>query len=234
MSLSYQSIISTALRALSTRADELDEEQSVRGIDAFNELQIHALLEDAFIEDGFGVVRESHYPSDGDAYTTSSRRQRCDLALISDPKLSLTDPTSELKQLAMAQDTLFAESQSIHPDPTTTCPPEDAWWIEIKSCAQFAYRDGVPTPNPGYAHELVSGLQNDVCKLSADPHIWHAASLITLFCEDETIARHDLNQAASMCMDQDLPIQSPLIETHSITDRGGNGCVAIGLFPLSI
>lgn len=234
MTLSYQSILTTSFLALTNRAREFDQEQSVRGVDAMKELQLHALIEDTLITEHFGVSRETHYPSDGDAYTKASHRQRCDLVLFPDSARTLLDPAEEMKQLVIAQDTLFAESSNLGPDPETTCDPADAWWIEIKACAQHVYRDGVPSPNPGYAHELVTGLQTDLCKLSVDPHIWHAAVLVVLFCEDETIARHDLNQAANMCIGQGLPVQSPLIETHSITDRGGNGCVSIGLFPVSV
>ncbi len=234
MTLSFQSILTTSFSALTNRAQEYDQEQSVRGVDALSELQLHALIEDALIHEQYGVSRETHYPSDGDAYTRATHRQRCDLVLFPDPSQTLLDPAEEMKQLALAQDTLFAGSTSIGPDPESTCDPADAWWIEIKACAQYAYRDGVPSANPGYAHELVSGLQTDLHKLSIDPHIWHAAVMVVLFCEDETIARHDLSQAASVCIGQGLPVQSPIIETHSITDRGGNGCVAIGLFPVSV
>lgn len=234
MTLSFQSILTTSFSALTNCANEFDQEQSVRGVDAMSELQLHALIEDALISEDFGVSRETHYPSDGDAYTKATHRQRCDLVLFPDSSRTLLDPAEEMKQLAIAQDTLFAGSSNLGPDPETTCDPADAWWIEIKACAQHAYRDGIPSPNPGYAHELVTGLQTDLCKLSVDPQIWHAAVLVVLFCEEESIAHHDLNQAASVCIGQGLPVQSPLIETQSITDRGGNSCVAIGLFPVSV
>lgn len=234
MSLNFESVLSTAISALAQQSIALDQEQAVRGIDALKELQLHAVIEDAMIREGYGVSRETHYPSGGDAFTKATHRQRCDLVLLNDPSMSLLDPAEELKQLAIAQDTLFAGCTNLVPDPSEICRPEDAWWIEIKTCSQHAYRDGVPTQNPSYAHDLVTGLQTDLCKLSADPSIWHAGVLIVLFCENEAVARHDLNLAASMCIDQDIPVQSPLIATESITDRGGNGCVAVGLFPVSI
>jgi hypothetical protein len=234
MLLSASEILSVAIDALSAAALDIDDEQSVRGLDAMSELQLHALLGLALEDNGLGVHREAHYPSDGDAYTHATHRNRCDLALTPHPNIKLLDPASELKQLAIAQDTLFAEIPLSNPDPSTTCTPEDAMWIEIKTCAQHAYRDGVPSPNPSYAHQLVTGLQTDLCKLAADPHIWHAGVLFIVFTESETIARHDLNQAANTCMGQSLPIRSPLIATHPITDRAGNACVAAGFFPISI
>ncbi len=234
MSPSFEQILDLSLDALISRTNQLDTEQSVLGLDALSELDFHQLIKQSFLSTGFGVNSEAHYPSTGDAYTKSTHRPRCDLALTPHPSLKLLDPASELKQLALAQDTLFAAIPQSEPDPSTTCTPEDAWWIEIKTCAQHAYRDGIPSPNPSYAHQLVTGLQTDLNKLATDPHIWHACALIILFAETEAIARHDLHQAAQICMAQDLPVRSPLIAAHSITDRAGNACVAVGLFPISI
>ncbi|MBL4808541.1 MAG: hypothetical protein JKY43_00585 [Phycisphaerales bacterium] len=234
MSMNELEVLQTTITALAVRASALDDEQSVRGLDALSELQLHALTEDAFVHDGFGVHREAFYPSDGDAYTNANHRQRCDFALTPNPGLKLHDPVHEMRQLAMAQDTLFAQVLQSGRNLPTACPPEDAWWIEIKSCSQHAYRDGIPSPNPSYAHELVTGLQTDICKLSADPQIWHGCVLAVLFTESEEIATHDLNQAARICLDQNLPVRSPIIACRSITDRAGNGCVTVGLFPVSI
>ncbi len=234
MPVEIREILTGAMLGLSKHASQLDDEQAVRGLDAMNELQLHALIEDTLASDSKGVHREIHYPSDGDAYTKQTHRNRCDLVITPSPNQKLLDPVSELQQLALAQDTLFAGSSIHDHDPSVTCQPEDALWIEIKACAQHAYRDGVPSPNGKYAHDLMHGLQTDICKLSADPHIWHAAALIILFTESEDIARRDLSTAASMCIDMDLPVRSPLIETCSITDRGGNACLALGLFPISI
>lgn len=230
----FQHILDSALDALVNHANQLDTEQAVRGLDALQELDLHHIIELSLTDTSLGVHREAHYPSDGDAYTHATHRNRCDFALTPNPDLILLDPVSDLKQLALAQDTLFAAVPQTEPDPSTTCTPEDALWIEIKACAQHAYRDGVPSPNSGYAHQLVTGLQTDLCKLAADPHIWHAGVLFIIFTESESIARHDLNKAAHICMDQCLPVRSPLIATHPITDRAGNACVAVGLFPVSI
>ena len=234
MAISSEHILESSLQSLINHANQLDTEQAVRGSDALSELEFHPIIEQSLKDTGLGVHRETHYPGEGDAYTSQTHRQRCDLVLTPNPDLRLLDPATELRQLALAQNTLFAGLPQAQPDPSTTCPPEDAWWIEIKSCAQHAYRDGVPSPNPRYAHELVTGLQTDLCKLSEDPHIWHGFVLVILFTESEEIARHDLNQAARICLNQDLPIRSPLIGSHSITDRAGNGCCSVGLFPVKV
>ncbi len=234
MPIEIGEILSSVSNGLAHHAELLDQEHAVRGLDALSELQLHALIADALTSEPIGIHREVHYPSDGDAYTTRTHRDRCDLVLTPNPDLLLSDPVTELQLLAAAQDTLFANNPALQPDPTTTCQPEDALWIEIKACAQYAYRDGVPAPNGRYAHELVNGLQTDLCKLSADPHIWHAAALIVLFTETEEIARRDLHAAAKLCIEQDIPVRSPLIETISITDRAGNACLGIGMFPNSI
>ena len=234
MPLSPQEILNASIDALIEHSGLLDQEQAVRGIDALSELQLHAIIGDALQGDGFGVFREAHYPSDGEAYTKQTHRNRCDLVLTPNPHMILIDPAHQLKELAIARETLFAGFAEVDPDPETTCPPDNAWWIEIKSCAQHAYRDGVPSPNPRYGHELVTGLQTDLCKLSADEQIWHGGSMIILFTESEEIARNDLLQATQICIEQGFPARTPLIKTGSITDRAGNGCVAIGLFPFSI
>jgi len=229
-----EQIIDTTLDSLRNHAESLDFEQAVRGLDALSELQLHQFVEQGFTNAGYGINREAFYPSDGDAYTNKNHRQRCDFALTPNPDLKLHDPVVEMRQLALAQDTLFAEALQTTPDPTSTCPPEDAWWIEIKSFAQHAYRDGIPSPNPTYAHEMVTGLQTDLCKLSADPQIWHGCVLAIVFTETEAIATHDLNQAAQMCIDQDIPVRAPITASSSITNRAGNGCITTALFPVSI
>ncbi len=234
MGLNYQEILDASIQALTMHSGLLDQEHAVRGIDALSELQLHAVIGDALLEEGFGVFREAHYPSDGDAYTKQTHRNRCDLVLTPNPHLQLIDPAHRLKELAIAQETLFAGLVEVDPDPEKACAPDNACWIEIKSCAQHAYRDGIPSPNPRYGHELVTGLQTDLCKLSADEQIWHGCSMIILFTESEEIARNDLLQATQICIEQGFPTRTPLIETGSITDRAGNGCVAIGLFPFSI
>jgi len=234
MTPALEQILDATLTSLANHADLLDIEQAVGGLDSLAELQLHQLVERGLKKSGFGVHREAFYPSDGDAYTNKNHRQRCDFALTLNPDLKLHDPVHEMQQLAMAQSTLFADIPQSALDLSSSSPPEDAWWIEVKSCSQHAYRDGIPSPNPSYTHELVTGLQADVCKLSADPQIWHGCVLVVVFTESEDIAKHDLNQAARVCLDQALPIRSPTIGCRSITDRAGNGCVAVGIFPISI
>jgi len=229
-----EQILDTSLASLRNHAELLDIEQAVRGLDSLTELQFHQLVEQGFRDAGFGVNREAHYPSDGDAYTNANHRQRCDFALSLNPDIQLHDPVIEMHQLALAQDTLFAGVPQSSPDPSEICMPEDAMWIEIKACAQHAYRDGVPGPNAQFGSELIKGLQTDICKLSADPRIWHGCALVILFTESEKVALHDLNHALRVCLDQNLPIRSPLIGSQSITDRANNGCVTIAIFPVSI
>ena len=131
--ISFEHILNESLNALISRANQLDTEQAVQGLDALQELQLHDLIEHGFTNAALGTHREAHYPSTGDAYTKSTHRPRCDFALTQNPDLKLLDPATELKQLALAQDTLFATTAQPDPDPTTTCTPEDAWWIEIKT-----------------------------------------------------------------------------------------------------
>ncbi|MFK7758460.1 MAG: hypothetical protein AB8C13_00775 [Phycisphaerales bacterium] len=234
MTISPEHIITSAINALHARASDLDLEQAVRGIDSLNETQIHEIIAQGLLSAGLGVFREAYYPSDGDAYTGSTRRQRCDIALTNTPDIKLIDPIDELKQEAQAADTLFAGMVQAAHDTHTTATPENAHWIEIKATSLYAYRDGIPGPNPSYGNDITNGLQTDLCKISSDPLIWHGSSMLILFTDSEDSARRDLQNASQVCLDNDIPVRTPLIECAPITDRAGNACVGIGLYQLSI
>ena len=49
--------------ALRAEADRYDREQSVRGLDALDELSLHPVLAEGLGRAGFGVYPEQHYPT---------------------------------------------------------------------------------------------------------------------------------------------------------------------------
>lgn len=166
-------------------------------------------------------------------------RMRCDLVLTPSPGLKLGDPLTLEKSARtrrkQAADTLFAAIEAAEPPPTLpadTCPPEDAYWLEIKLIGQFTYSAGIAGPNATYASELLRGPAADLKKLSADGRIVHAASLILLFTHDLPTAEHDLAQTLHRCLDRNLPIGSPISRSIPIADRIGNQFLTLCLVPL--
>src|SRR5438105_3433250 len=112
----------------STLADRLGEilshaeadlrlEQAVYGLDAKDELTLHALLAQG-LRRFYEVAREAHYPSTVGRKLT--HRQRCDLVLSS---------KGRPLRLDSAPPSLF--------DPPDLCDPRDALWLEVKVAYQF-------------------------------------------------------------------------------------------------
>lgn len=166
-------------------------------------------------------------------------RMRCDLVLTPSPGLKLGDPLALVKSARtrrkQAAGTLFAAIEAAEPPPaapTDTCPPEDAYWLEVKLIGQFTYSAGIAGPNATYASELLRGPAADLKKLSADGRIVHAASLILLFTHDRATAEHDLAQTMHRCLDRNLPIGSPISRSIPIADRIGNQVLTLCLVPL--
>src|SRR5688572_7035283 len=121
MSLSLQWDFSTLADQLAQVIEhaeaELRLEQAVYGIDAKEELQLHALLGDG-LKAHYEVAREVHYPSSRGNRLT--HRQRCDLVLT---------PKGRPLRLDSAPPSLF--------DPPDQCEPCDALWLEVKAAHQF-------------------------------------------------------------------------------------------------
>lgn len=166
-------------------------------------------------------------------------RMRCDLVLTPATGLKLGDPLAIVKSARVrkkqAAGTLFAAMEAAEPMPTPpadTCPPEDAFWLELKVVGQFTYSGGIAGPNSSYSAELSRGPAADVKKLSSDGRILHAAALILLFTHDLPTAEHDLGQALHRCLDRNLPIGSPIRHSLPITDRIGNQFLTACLVPV--
>lgn len=196
---------------LRRRMAQLDLEQSVTGLDALDELALHAILADCLAEAGYGVQRERRYPADR-AKRRESEGERCDLVLTPDGRpLRETD----------AKATLFDRPDAVEPD--------EAFWLEVKLVSQFT-EEG---PNRNYASQLLSTVRHDVTKLSKDPDILRAAILIVLFVRDAIVAEHDLGVWQDRCLQRGLPIGAPSVRTLPMTDRLGNGVCAIAVYPVS-
>ncbi|HEX8876784.1 MAG TPA: hypothetical protein VF777_08560 [Phycisphaerales bacterium] len=213
---------------LEQRQRELALEQSVRGLDAMRELELHALVASACEVAGFGVLREVVYPTLGEA-TRNSARWRCDVVLTPLPGQTLLDELATRREAAAREGTLFAGAREAENDgPRVNAGA--CLWVEIKTVAQFAYTNGVPVPNRGYGSELVQSLRTDLDKLAADPAIVEGVVVLVLFTQDERTARNDLIVAANRCLDHASAIASMSSRSFAITDRAGNACCTVAAF----
>ena len=96
---------------------DLRLEQAVYGLDAQDEVTLHALLGEG-LRRFYDVAREVHYPSTVGRKLT--HRQRCDLVL---------SPKGRPLRLDSTPPTLF--------DSADQCEPADALWLEVKVAAQW-------------------------------------------------------------------------------------------------
>ncbi len=203
--------IADALEAqLAAEAQRLDEEQSVYGVDALDELRLHPILADALTKAGYGVFAEQHYPAER-RKRRRSEGERCDFVLTPHG-LPLREPDAEA--------TLFDRDDAIALD--------EAFWLEVKVVAQFTTNG----PNRNYSSQLLGAVQSDVGKLSREAGILHCGVLVVLFTQNKRIAEHDLAAWLARCLERGLPIGSPSTREFVITDRLGNGVCVIALYPV--
>lgn len=209
-------IVERALRALVEHAAALDLEQSVRGIDAVDELQIHQILAHGLEQAGLGVLRERGYPaSEG---RKLSERQRCDLVLTPEPGLEPEPQLSKAKRKAAAQPGLFEV-----PRPAARrIDAAECFWLEVKVVGQYEYVQGVPVPNSSWGSSLVRSVVEDVHKLSSEPGIASGGLLLVLFTSDVEVAKHDVVQALHKGLDRGLRVSSIDQSSFTIQDRAGN------------
>ena len=203
-------IADAVARGLLARAAADDAEQAVYSIDALNELGLHPIIHKALRAGGYGVWPEQRYPSDRQLRKRKSQGQRCDLVLTRQVEQTLVDPEAE--------QTLFAPPDSL--------PLEAAYWLEIKTVSQFTTEG----PFPHYGKEMLNAVSRDLRKLAADRLIFHAGLLLVLFTADEQTARHDLDAWLLRITRKGYPVAPAAERHHRITDRLGNGHMAVGLF----
>ncbi len=201
--------IAAGLRAQAA-ADDL--EQAVYGFDSRDELGLHPLIQQALRTAGYGVYPEQRYPGD---WNRSKRTEgkRCDIVLAPDegPR-GLREPH--------LRGTLF--------DHDGLLDPEEAYWLEIKTVAQFE-RDG---PFKRYTSELLSPVAQDVKKLWGDGGIFHAGLLLVLFTASEMVGTHDLGVWHQRCIERGYPVAAPNVRCFPIAERIGNACCHVAVFPV--
>ncbi len=230
-------------RILADREEELRAEQAVRGLDALDELPLHRVLAEGLAGAGMGVFPEFPYPgrvwADEDAGRRPGRnaRDRCDLVLTPSQGLPPSDPVERLRERDEADRTLFGAHVREAIEREDNDPgrgwidPAEAFWLEVKTVGQFAFRAGVPEANRAYTSELVAAGE-DLGKLGADGVIRLGALLLLLFAADEATVRHDGVRFVHACLDRGLPAGSPVIRCVEIEERIGNTCCGVVLVTL--
>jgi hypothetical protein len=208
---SIADIADAVAAGLQERADDLEAEQAVYGLDALEETALHPIIAAALADAGYGVHREQRYPSDR-RKRRQSEGERCDLVL--------TERGRALRAPDVAG-TLF--------DPPDAVDLPDAFWLEMKTVSQFSPGG----PNRSYASQLQSTVRQDVTKLSKDLEILHAGVLLVLFVRDVSVARHDLGIWQERCLARGLPIGAPSVREIDLSDRHGNGHCTIAIYPVS-
>jgi hypothetical protein len=226
-------LASAAADGLRAREAALRAEHAVRGLDAFDEVELHPVLAAGFAASGFGVLREIPFPGEPEARRKRRDRARCDLVLTPRAGQKLEDPTAEVLAIDRAAGTLFesvAEALAPADDPDRVEAGE-CCWIEVKAVAQFAFVDGVPGPNRAYTTQLVQGPAKDLAKLAADERVLSGASLVVLFAADRATADHDLHELAHRLLDLGVPMGEPAWEVVAVDDRAGNAVAAACVIP---
>lgn len=201
-------LVDIIAQALADRARADDLEQAVYGFDALDELGLHPLIQGAFRAAGLGVWPEQRYPDDREK-PRRSEGKRCDIVLTRDG-LPLRDP--------LIKGTIF--------DSLPACDPQDAYWLEVKSVAQFE----TGGPFPRYSGELLNAVAKDVRKLWGDGVITSSGLLLLLFTASEEVAEHDIAAWHRRCLDRGYPVALPAVRGLAINDRIGNRWCAAALF----
>ncbi|MEO1715476.1 MAG: hypothetical protein AAFR76_00065 [Planctomycetota bacterium] len=228
---SLDELADTAAAGIADANLALRDEDAVRGLDHLDEVDIHTVLEAAFLHADLDVLREHPFPTPPKRRPKASERERCDLVLLPEPDLTLADPETELAEREDAEATLFAPAADQLVTPADL-DPADAFWLEIKATGQFVARDDVPQSNRRYTTELIRAPAADIRKLAREPLAEQAAVAIVLFAADEPTARHDLGVAVHRWLDDDLPVRSPAIRVTPIDERIGNTVAAVCLVPI--
>ena len=156
-------------------------EQAVYGLDARDELTLHALLAEG-LSRHYEVAREVHYPSSWGKKLT--HRMRCDLVLT---------PKGRPLRLDSAAPTLF--------DPANLAPPDEALWLEVKVAYQF--REG-GARHGGYGAQWRTAVVEDLRKMDAEPRIREAGLVLVVFNESPEILAKDLELFEIVLMQKEV------------------------------
>jgi hypothetical protein len=221
-----EAIVEIVAAGLSRAAMDRDREQAVSGLDHLAELALQPLVGRFLRDAGFGVWPEERYPGDR-THRRRSRGRRCDLVLTpGGPPLGQRSPHPRGGQ--PPESLTNGPGEGIPASEESLQVHGDAFWLEIKTVAQFSSRG----PARDYGSRLLGDVAADVGKIASDPGIRHAGLLLILFTRDRETARHDLLAWQVRCLERDFPVFSPAVEGFPLNDRLGNGHATVALFPV--
>ena len=187
---------------------DLRLEQAVYGLDAKDELTLHALLA-AGLAAHYEVAREVHYPSSAGKKLT--HRQRCDLVL---------SPRGRPLRLDSAPPSLF--------DPPDLCDPADALWLEIKVAYQF--REG-GVRHGGYGAQWRTKVVEDLRKMVADDEIHEAGLVLLVFNESGEILEKDLQLFEDVLAQKEVLAGFRHVRSVEIWERMGHKLCTAAVWP---
>jgi hypothetical protein len=187
---------------------ELRLEQAVYGLDARDELTIHAMFENG-LRKFYEVAREVHYPSSVGKKLT--HRQRCDLVLTQKGRPLRLDSTPP---------SLF--------DPPNAALPTEALWLEVKVAYQF--REGGER-HGGYGAQWRTKIVDDLRKMEAEPLIRDAGLLLIVFNESRDILQKDLELFEDVLAQKEVLAGFRQVRSVAILDRIGHIVCTAALWP---
>lgn len=208
MNLDLDILADALARVIEAREAELRLEQAVYGLDALDEIPLQTLVA-AGLASSWAVEREVHYPSTFGRKLT--HRPRCDLVLA---------PTGFPLRLDREPPSLFES-------PTFT-KPEDAFWLEVKRAAQFKMPD---VRHKGYGNQWRQAVVKDLQKMEADPLIRHAALLLIVFTESETVVEKDLELFETVLAQKEVLAGFRQVRHVPIVDRIGHKLATVAAWP---
>jgi hypothetical protein len=203
------STLADRLGAILSQAEgDLRLEQAVYGLDAKDELTLHALLADGLAR-WYAVAREVHYPSTVGRKLT--HRPRCDLVLT---------PQARPLRLDSAPATLF--------DPPNLCDPCDALWLEVKVAYQF--REG-GVRHGGYGAQWRTSVIEDLRKMETDEKIREAGLVLLVFNESGDILEKDLQLFEDVLAQKEVLAGFRHVRSVPILERMGHQLCTAALWP---
>ena len=203
------STLADRLAAILSQAEaDLRLEQAVYGLDARDELTLHALLADG-LRRHYEVAREAHYPSSAGRKLT--HRPRCDLVLSS---------KGRALRLDSAPPTLF--------DAPNLCDACDALWLEVKVAYQF--REG-GIRHGGYGAQWRTNVIEDLRKMEADEKIREAGLVLVVFNESGDILEKDLQLFEDVLAQKEVLAGFRHVRSVPILERMGHRLCTAALWP---
>jgi len=203
------STLADRLAAILSQAEaDLRLEQAVYGLDARDELTLHALLADG-LRRHYEVAREAHYPSSAGRKLT--HRPRCDLVLSS---------KGRALRLDSAPPTLF--------DAPNLCDACDALWLEVKVAYQF--REG-GIRHGGYGAQWRTNVIEDLRKMEADEKIREAGLVLVVFNESGDILEKDLQLFEDVLAQKEVLAGFRHVRSVPILERMGHRLCTAAVLP---